>query len=163
MTKLSLTSTHQQNCPFSLRRFTPVSFLCFKMERLRDRTVKRGRITSHLCNLQVLSNYRNVWQYLSICCDQFIIIQSRYFMVTRLIITDWDISADSDPTWSSWASATICYSGLTDWRMWQLHEVGCLSSTIIMIRADKLIIVDTRTSPSITSLIELRSGTSRAR
>ena len=116
-----------------------------------------------LITICIMIGWKSLLWSFTICCDQFIIIQSRYFMVTRLIITDWDISADSDPTWSSWASATICYSGLTDWRMWQLHEVACLSSTIIMIRADKLIIVDTRTSPSITSLIELRSGTSRAR
>ena len=72
-------------------------------------------------------------------------------MVTRLIITDWDISAESDPTWSSSASATICYS-----------QTGLVSSTstIIMITPDKLIIVDTRTSPGITSSMELRSGTS---
>ena len=93
-----------QNCLFSL-------FSLLRWE-LRERW-EAGRITSHLCNLQVLSNYRNVWQYLTICCDQFIIIQSRYFMVTSLIITDWDISADWDPTWSSSASASICYTGLT--------------------------------------------------
>lgn len=111
---------------------------------------------------------------------QFVVINllsssPRYFMVTRLImIRDWDISADFDPTWSSSASATICYTGLT-WAQ-PGHLIGgseecdnywgglawsvLHSYTIIMITGDKLIIVDTRSSPSssIASLIELRAG-----
>ena len=50
VTKLShLTSTHQQNCLFSLRRFTLKSFLCFNLrwERLRDRTEQQSVAGSH--------------------------------------------------------------------------------------------------------------------